>query len=102
MSDLTRQMNKLLMELLSTNYKKSAAHLAEELRVEYPNYYTNIMNTYASEFGLSQCGTLMSPITLVMQSLSQLHSDGFVTKTQINGSTLWQKKPAKDYFEQEE
>lgn len=102
MPDLAIQLKKLLLELLSTDYKKSAAHLAEELRVEYPTYYKNIMDTSATEFGLSQCGTQMSPVTVIMQSLSHIHSDGFVIRTQNNGSALWQKKSGEDFLKQEE
>lgn len=92
MSDMVTQIKTLLQELLSYDYKKTALLLAEELRVEHPALYNEIMVYYSNEYGLGGCGIQMSPLTIVNQALSELFEDGLVQKSPSNGIVLWEKK----------
>lgn len=93
MCDMLARMKILLLELLSSDYKKSAAHLAEELRVEYHLFVKEIMAYHAGKYGLSGCGAHMSPLTVVQQALAELHREGLTDKSLSQGIFLWSKKP---------
>lgn len=89
MTEIKKQLQTALLELLSVDYDKTAALVAEELRVEYPALYQDIVNAYASEYNLGGCGAQMSPLTVVHHCLAELHERGQASKTQTNGTTLW-------------
>ncbi|MCW3490947.1 hypothetical protein [Dethiobacter alkaliphilus] len=92
MTDILEQMELKLLEFLGGNYQKSAEHLAEELKVEYPQLYKQIIQRFAQEYGLGGCGAQMSPHTAVQQTLASLQKKGLVECEQTNGNVLWQKK----------
>jgi hypothetical protein len=93
MCDIVAKMKILLLELLSSDHKKTAAHLVEELRVEYHLFVKEIMAYHAVKYGLSGCGTHMSPLTVVQQALAELHQEGLTDKSLSQGIILWSKKP---------
>ncbi|MDW7650196.1 MAG: hypothetical protein SCK29_00705 [Bacillota bacterium] len=92
MSDINVQVAQTLLELLCSEYGKTAAHLTAELRVEHPDLYQKIMDWQAREYNLSGCGTQMSPATVVSQALSALHISGQAQMSHANGNRLWHKR----------
>jgi hypothetical protein len=92
MTELFEQLKDLVLLLLDTDQYKTAAHLAEELRGEYPAFYRTITETYAHTYQLSGCGAQMSPVTLVLQTLNDLYREDYLRKKQANGIIFWQRK----------
>lgn len=98
MTHLQPTIRKLLFELLSCDHSKTTAHLAEELRVEYPSVYKELIICHQQEYNLSGCGAQMSPITVVNHILAGLSEEGLVERKIISSATLWKKSgsPATD------
>lgn len=92
MTDILLKISDILLDLLDPGAEKTATHLTEELRVEYPALYENIIDTWAKTFDLSGCGAQMSPVTVVSQVLCRLHEEGVITKEQKNGDYFWTNK----------
>lgn len=89
MSHIENKVKNLLLEFLSPDFGKSATHLVEEIRVEYPEFFNELIVYYQEEYNLSGCGALMSPITVVNQTLASLHDDGLIDKYLKNNASLW-------------
>lgn len=85
-------LNKLLLELLEIDSFKTVDYLVEELRMEYPQQYRQIMEAFRKEYDLSACGAEMSPITAVNFSLNTLLDEEKVEKTRENGLGMWRLK----------
>lgn len=87
------EFNQLILELLEEDYFKNIDYLVQELRVEFPDQYHQVMKQFQEEYHLSGCGTRMSPITAVNISLDNLLKKNQVEKKTENGQSLWRLKP---------
>ena len=82
-------LNKLILELLEADCFKTIDYLVEELRIEYPQQYRQVMKDFQEEYGLSGCGAEMSSITAVNFSLNSLLDEDKVEKKKENGLSMW-------------
>jgi hypothetical protein len=83
---------KLVIEnLLSEDYYIAAEHIIEEIRIEYPNIYNEILNHYSREYELSGCGINMSPKTAVLNILDFMFENNLIEKKKKNNEIFWKK-----------
>lgn len=85
-------LNKLILDLLEKDSFKTIDYLVEELRMEYPEHYRQVMKDFQKEYDLSVCGAEMSPITAVNLSLNSLLNEEKVEKKIENGINMWKLK----------
>ncbi|ATW25144.1 hypothetical protein [Candidatus Formimonas warabiya] len=83
------ELNKLILDLLERDCYKATDHLVEELRVEYPQQYRQVMEAFCKEYDLSGCGAEMSPITVLNVSLNALLKEQKIEKKRENGISMW-------------
>ncbi|WP_089609917.1 hypothetical protein [Dehalobacterium formicoaceticum] len=86
------EFNQLILSLLEKDYFKNIDYLVQELRVEYPDQYHQVMKQFQEEYHLSTCGMMMSPITAVNISLDSLLKESLVEKKTEKGQSLWRLK----------
>jgi len=91
--DLLRQP---MLEILEAGCAKSVEFLAEELRMEFPREYQQVMQLFADKYDLSHCGVLQSPLTAINQVMQALQEEGLAARENRDGLILWRLRPAGD------
>jgi hypothetical protein len=86
------EFNQLILSLLEEDYYKPIDYLVQELRVEFPEQYHQVMQQFQEEYHLSACGAMMSPITAINYSLNVLIKENKVEKIKEKGQSLWRLK----------
>lgn len=78
-----------LLAILETTCAKSTEFLAEELRMEYPQIYQQVMRLFAEKYDLSGCGVHQSPLTAINEVMPILCAESLASRETRNGLTLW-------------
>jgi hypothetical protein len=89
---LSDKLSTILVQMLDNSNFRTVDHLVFELKVEWPTLYQQIVVSQTAEFSLSNCGSAMSPVTAVNESLYFLLHSGLVEKIVEQGATLWRLK----------
>lgn len=77
------------MSMLDKTAFRTAGHLIEELKAEYPLLYRQVVESQTKAYALSNCGSAMSPLTAVNAELYGLLEAGLAEKKVENGKVLW-------------
>jgi hypothetical protein len=88
--DIVKDLQDMLLDVLSEEYSQSTEHLIEALSTELAEQFDELTAAYSSSYRLSKCGTLMSTVTLVSTALKDMVKQGLAErKDSENGSTFW-------------
>ncbi len=90
---MEKELKKIVVNLLDETTYKLTEHIAEELRLEYPKEYDDVMRYYQVEYGLSACGARNSPLQAVNEALNQLLEEGIAAKKVLDNNYLWCRRP---------
>ena len=90
---MDKKLKNIVINLLDEANYKLTEHIIEELRLEYPKEYDNVMRYYKQEYGLSVCGAKNSPLQAVNEVLNQLLEEGIAAKKVFDNNYLWCRKP---------